>query len=466
MLDVLTGIVYLMAILTVLVVVHEWGHFICARMFKMRVEDFSVFFGKVLVRLGKRGDTEYNIRTVPLGGFVKIAGMEPDDISGGKPILEAIRTGPAGNLEGMDAVLIKLDKDTMAGIDMSNVSDDIRRAVRGAIGTDGRLTSEGIADLDALAHSPRITTDEHKLIEMVRQADNRAADPGLYSNKPIYQRAIAIFGGPFASLLFGYIIFCGIGMTVGLPSGTQTNVVQVFPTLSEKSDVVSPARAAGLNTGDRIVSVDGKPTLDGRVLIDEIYATKGRTVPLGVERGGEKLTLNVSPLPQEVPEYKGDTAVIENGKPKMKTIWRIGVLPTSLRVRTGFLDSIYLGTAYTRGYMSQLGSSIFSKKVKENVGGPIAMGQMATALQKLGFASMVELAAMFSLGLGVMNLLPIPILDGGHLMLLGWEKLRRRKLSPREVYRAQMVGVGMLMLLITFVMYNDIARTIAGKGFQ
>ena len=73
---------------------------------------------------------------------------------------------------------------------------------------------------------------------------------------------------------------------------------------------------------------------------------------------------------------------------------------------------------------------------------------------------------MFSLGLGIMNLLPIPILDGGHLLLLGVEKARRRKLSPREIYRAQIVGLGMLALIVTFVMYNDIARWVAGKAFQ
>jgi regulator of sigma E protease len=79
---------------------------------------------------------------------------------------------------------------------------------------------------------------------------------------------------------------------------------------------------------------------------------------------------------------------------------------------------------------------------------------------------MIDMAAMFSLSLGVMNLLPIPILDGGHLLLLGVEKARRRKLSPREVYRAQIVGLGLLALLVTFVMYNDIARWAAGKAIQ
>src|ERR1700694_379727 len=87
--DLIKGIAYLLVILSVLVVVHEWGHFIVAKFFKMRVEEFSLFFGKVLIRLGVRNGTEYNIRSIPAGGFVRIAGMEADDISGGRPILHA-----------------------------------------------------------------------------------------------------------------------------------------------------------------------------------------------------------------------------------------------------------------------------------------------------------------------------------------------------------------------------------------
>src|SRR5690349_18538278 len=89
--DLVKGILYLLVVLSILVIVHEWGHYIVAKLFKMRVEEFSLFFGPPLIRLGKRGDTEYYIRSIPAGGFVRIAGMEPDDISGGRPILESIR---------------------------------------------------------------------------------------------------------------------------------------------------------------------------------------------------------------------------------------------------------------------------------------------------------------------------------------------------------------------------------------
>src|SRR5688500_13917018 len=204
-LDTLRGIVNLLIILSILVVVHEWGHFIAAKYFKMRVEEFALFFGKVLVRLGKRGDTEYNIRAIPAGGFVRIAGMEADDISGGRPVLEAIRNPQFKDEDALGRVIKELDEETMAGIDASKVTPEFREMLQQSIGAEGKLTENGITDLQALKRSPRINTDEHKLLDIVLQAHSRATDPGLYSQKPIYQRSIVIFAGPLASLAFGYL---------------------------------------------------------------------------------------------------------------------------------------------------------------------------------------------------------------------------------------------------------------------
>src|SRR2546422_945926 len=183
--DLIKGIAYLVVILSVLVVVHEWGHFIVAKFFKMRVEEFSLFFGKVLIRLGVRNGTEYNIRSIPAGGFVRIAGMEADDISGGRPILHAIRSPKPGDARAMDAVIRQLDSDPRAGIDAEKVTPKIRSTLSSTVGPDGTLTASGKQDLEALRSSPRVNEDEQKLIDMLLAADVRANDPGLYSQKPI-----------------------------------------------------------------------------------------------------------------------------------------------------------------------------------------------------------------------------------------------------------------------------------------
>jgi regulator of sigma E protease len=451
----LRGIFNLLIILSVLVVVHEWGHFIAAKAFKMRVEEFALFFGKVLIRLGVRDGTVYNIRAIPAGGFVRIAGMEADDISGGRPILEAIRNPMFNDSSSMDKILKDLEVDSMAGIDTSRVSEDFRKKIQWAIGPDGKLTDEGLADLEALRRSPQINTDEHKLLDIVLQAHSRANDPGLYSQKPIYQRAIVIFAGPLASLLFGYLIFCVMGMTVGMTDERHpTNQIALMQNM--------PAQKAGLKPGDRIIAINGQPTLDGQALVKGINTRPGMPTALTIKRGPSTFQVTVTPRPFEKRDAKGEI-VKENGKTVM--IGRIGVIPIGERRRLGPVESIKQGTLTTIGYARMLVTTIFSRQVKDNIGGPIAMGQIATQHQQFGIAGLLNMAAMFSISLGVMNLLPIPILDGGHLLLLAIEKLRRRKLSPREVYRAQMVGLGILAMLVAFVFYNDIARIVSGKSF-
>lgn len=443
------GIITLLMVLSVLVIVHEWGHYIVAKLFRMRVEEFSLFFGKILVRLGVRDGTEYNIRAWPLGGFVRIAGMEADDISGGRPVLQAIRDHNRSGESEMDRILEQVKSDTMAEIDPGQIGPEMRSMIAASVGPDGLLTEQGRADLMAMTRSPRISTDEHKLIELLLNADSRENDPGLYSKKPVYQRALVIFAGPFMSLFFGYFLFCVMGMTIGLPTDKSTNQIRIAPD-------GGPARDAGLITGDRIVAINGKPTTDGKAMVEKIHASIGVPITLTIERSGNRLVKSITPKPWKYTDEKG----------KERIIGRIGVVPIFQFQRQGPISSVVAGTYHSIAYVRALVSMLFSSKIRENVGGPIAMAQMATVSQRLGLAGVIETAAIFSLSLGIMNLLPIPILDGGHLLLLTIEKVRRRKLSPREMYKAQMVGLGLLALIVCFVMYNDIVRTIYGKSIQ
>lgn len=381
--EVVSGIAYLLVILSLLVIAHELGHFGVARAFKIRVEDFSLFWGPVIWRICKRGDTVYNLRAIPIGGFVRIAGMEADDVSNGDPVADVMRRArEAGEEEG-----------------------------------------------------PAPDPD----------------DPGLFSSRPIYQRALVILAGPVASLIFGYVLFCLVGMTVGLPGGKASTQV---------ADVRrgGPAYRAGLRIGDRIVSIDGVAMRSGEQMVDTIHRSINKELTLRVDRRGERIIAYVKPEPAT-----GDALRTFNNKPT----GLIGITPNFEPKRLGVGQSIRAGTVLTVAYVMQLGS-IFAKPADlgDNLGGPIAMGQMTTVVQRLGIAHLALISAQFSLGLGIMNLLPIPVLDGGHLMLFGFEKLRRRRLSLREVYRVQMVGVAILVSLVVVVMYNDIARTLTGQAMR
>src|SRR5437016_9906095 len=117
--DLIKGIASLLVILSILVIVHEWGHYIVAKLCGMRVEEFALFFGKILVRLGVRNGTEYNIRAIPLGGFVRIAGMDPNDISDGRSVLSAIRNPIFNEPDSMAKVFRELDLEDAEGIDTS-----------------------------------------------------------------------------------------------------------------------------------------------------------------------------------------------------------------------------------------------------------------------------------------------------------------------------------------------------------
>ena len=242
----------------------------------------------------------------------------------------------------------------------------------------------------------------------------------------------------------------------------MTNQVQVFPD--------GPARKAGLRTGDKIAAINGVPTPNGEALSDMIHDNPNKPLDLTVDRGGETLHISATPEAKDLFKYDRKTREVvldAKGKPVKEKQGIIGIMPNPVFVRYAPIKSIVIGTQMTKGYVMALASVLKTTKgIQENVGGPIAMGQQAVALQKLGLPHMVLMAATLSLGLGIMNLLPIPILDGGHLLLLGIEKIRRRRLSPREVYHAQMFGLAMLALLVGFVMFNDLSRTLAGRGFQ
>ncbi len=437
----LISALYFLGVLSVLVIAHEWGHFIAARLCGMRVDDFSLFFGKRLIRLGERNGTEYNIRSIPFGGFVKIAGMEPDDISNGV----SIRTALSKKRKDVKS-LIGLDTKVLEFIDPEKISEQVDEAIYASIGADSRLTPEGIEALKLLAISKTITAEEQKYIEAVLDTVNYVPDPTHYNNKPILQRATVIFAGPFMSLLFGYLLFCGMGVTMGLP--TIDNTIQALG--KDKANKPLPAEKAGLKPNDRIVSVNGTPINDGEQLIELIHNSTEKTpLNLLVKRGESEIPFTVTPY----------VDVIEG-----KSIGRLGFVPGSTWKRYGLVDSLGKGTNMMVAQVVGI-TQIFKKpkEIKDNVGGPIAIAGIIHEGGRRGFNHIVLTAALLSVSLGVINLFPVPILDGGHLLLLAIEGIRRRKLSSNGIYVAQMFGVLVIGMLFVFVMYNDLSRVFGPK---
>ncbi len=453
---------YFIGVLSVLVIAHEWGHFIVAKLCKMRVDDFSLFFGPRLWRIGKFNGTEYNIRSIPLGGFVKIAGMEPEDSMhpSGSIILGANLDSGGFNWEKYDRSLLGLEESTFAEVRFENVSERIVDAIYGAIDDDGRLTASGLENLNSLLLSTGINSDEHAYIQGVINASESATrpDPDSYNQKPLWQRAAVIFAGPMMSLLFGYALFCSMGFTYGLPDPDNHH-----PAVGEVTEG-KPAEAAGLKTGDWIMAVNGKAVdftniyFALRSSVDPFDKTKALPIRLTVQRAGKPMDVVVAPfIKQDVMLDEHDHARKgKDGKEILGAVSQIGITVDSVWTKYGLVKSIREGTSIIKDEVVSVRTSIFSKDVKNNVGGIITIGKVIHENSKQGSNHVLYVAAMLSVSLGIMNLFPIPVLDGGHLMLLLWEGLRRRKLTGREVYGAQMVGLCIIGVLFVLITFNDI----------
>lgn len=338
-------------VLGVLVLVHEWGHFIAAKLCGVRVDVFSIGFGNRLWGV-KRGDTDYRISALPLGGYVRMAGDNPVEE----------RTGAAYE----------------------------------------------------------------------------------FLSRPRWQRFLIAIAGPATNIILTFLIFWGIYVFVGtLPS----RIGEVEPGM--------PAAKAGMQTGDLVVSMDGKPVDTWSALVDGIRNSQGRAIQFVVQRDGKDLPLTVTP--GQLKDSDGQTA------------WMVGVSrPPAKYQRHGLVTAAQDAAGETVYETRQIGSvlvGLFNGKVSvHDLAGPVGIVQLSGEAAKSGPMTLLELTAAISLNLGLLNLLPIPILDGGHVLMLAIEGLLRRELSLTFKERFVQVGLVFLLSVFAFVMYSDILRVIQGHG--
>jgi regulator of sigma E protease len=214
-----------------------------------------------------------------------------------------------------------------------------------------------------------------------------------------------------------------------------------------------PADKAGLQPGDRIVGINGVSIHNGAGMVDLIHNSPGRPLQIKIVRDNVPIDLNITPNADQTEEKV-------NGKIVKKTIGHIGITPDWGWKRYTPAESIRRGTRFIYNNITMTLVTLFSRNVRDNVGGPIAIASQIHHDTKAGPRQVMLTAAFLSVSLGIINLFPIPILDGGHLVLLAVEGIRRRKLSSREVYASQMVGLSIIVVLFVLVMYNDIVRLI------
>jgi regulator of sigma E protease len=356
MLTVIYAIVSALIGVGVLIVIHEFGHFLLAKKTGVGVLTFSVGFGPKLLR--KRvGETEYALSAFPLGGYVKMVGEDPE--------------------------------------------------------------------------------------EEVRQEDLERS----FSHQGIGKRVAIVAAGPLFNLLLAVAVFASIFVFYGVPILT-TRVGGVEPD--------SPAAKAGIQQGDQILAVNGQAIKKWEELSNEIRHSQGKTLNVRLQRGGEELNLAVQPRMREGKNIFGEK--IEN--------WMIGVASEVSMEKSNPVLAIGKGF-YKTGEYSVLTLLALVKMVKgdvspKNLSGPLMIAQMAGQQAQEGLGSFLFFVAILSVNLGVLNLLPIPVLDGGHLFFFLLEWLLGRPVELRHRERAQQVGIFVLILLMVYAFYNDLSRFFEG----
>lgn len=325
-----------------LVLVHELGHFVTAKMVGMRVDEFAIGFGPKIVGIQK-GETLYSIRAIPLGGFNKIAGMDPDE-----------------------------------------------------------------------------------------EKDERA-----YTAKPIWARMLVIIAGSFMNLLLPVVIFFGIYLSVGI--NTPSNEPVLGEVIADKA-----AAQAGLMPGDRILSIDGRSIDSWKDFVAVVQVGDGKILKVEYERDGSKQTANLIPAYDE----QSKRAVI--GVLSGYDTYQPGVFEA---VGLAFQNTWRVTVAMVDGLLQMV-----SGRMAAEIAGPIGVAQMAGEVAQLGLVPLLQFAAFLSINLGIINMLPIPALDGGHFVTLLVEGVRGKPLSARIMQGAQIIGFMLLLALMVFATSKDILR--------
>ncbi|HPX60988.1 MAG TPA: RIP metalloprotease RseP [Deltaproteobacteria bacterium] len=303
-------------------------------------------------------------------------------------------------------------------------------------GSDANHHSTDSKSEQAATETPVVLTEEEK--------------ERSYAQKPPLARIAIVMAGPLSNLLFAWLAFIVLSMT-----GVPTVTTRIGEVIADK-----PAFKAGIRSGDRITGINGKQVSNWQDISATIVSGKGQPVKLDIRRGDQELKLVITPEPlvtQNVYGEKVDGYIIG--------IKSAGEVITEYY---GPVQALAKGTEQTIK-VTELTVMSFVKMVQrvvplDNVGGPIMIVKMAGEQASAGASSLLAFMALLSVNLCILNLLPVPVLDGGHLVFYLWELVFGRPVSERVRERAQQVGMALLLTLMAFAFYNDIARYFVGKG--
>jgi regulator of sigma E protease len=420
-------------VLGVLVFVHELGHFLAAKRVGIRVLKFQLGFNPTIWSF-RHGDTEYGIGAVPLGGYVRMAGESPEENPSGAPDefmsktkwqrFQVLIMGPAMN------VILAVVLTTIVLIHGQEVPAFLDQPpVVGAVADGSPAAQAGIQPGDRIQSIGGRSVDTwEQFLTAVGARPNRTVAISVARDGTSFSRDVT----PVPESDSGF----EIGQIGVLPD--------VHPHLS---GIMSgeAAEHAGLKAGDVVVSIDGKPINFTGQLRDAVVAHPNQTVQFVVLRNGQSLTIPVTLGRQGDGGWLG--ALLGDATKTLKTgPFRAAALSVQQNVQLGGMIFQTIGDLLTR------------KTSPKQLMGPVAIAQLSGESAQLGWVALFTLMATISLNLGILNLLPIPILDGGHILIMGLEGLTRHDFSIRVKEKMLLAGFLVLMMLMVTVIYNDLMR--------
>jgi regulator of sigma E protease len=435
--DILIGLI----VLGIIILVHEWGHFIVARRFGVRVDVFSIGFGPRLFGI-KRGTTDWRFSVLPLGGYVRMAGQDLTDIDSGeqkptgapdelmsKPRWQRALISLAGPAVNLLFPLVVLAAFYMVmGLPSDNALSK-PLVVSGLPSTEMNNPSGlRVGDRVLSINGVKNPTWEQAQIMAVEDAPGTRLKLVVSNDGVTREVDVAASGSPYVRT-FGY---------------------SPIPPVIGEIVLGSPADHAGLHDGDVVQSVDGQKIQFWDQFVDKVRNSDGKTLDLEVDRTGKELAISVTPV-------KGLAGDGQN-------TYQIGMLPhqTLTYQRVGPVQAVKASGIQTAFMVTQtvdvVGKLVSGRVSVKQLQSVVGISRTAGQAVAQGAYAIIGFMALISVNLGILNLLPIPILDGGHIAMLALEGIRRRDFSLAVKERAIQVGLVFLLVLIVYVTYNDVAK--------
>ncbi|MBA2815634.1 sigma E protease regulator RseP [Candidatus Pantoea persica] len=448
MLSILWSFVAFIIALCVLITVHEFGHFWVARRCGVRVERFSIGFGKALWQRRDRQGTEYVIALIPFGGYVKMLDERVESVPAelrhqafnNKAIWQRASIIAAGPIANFIFAVFAYWLVFMHGV--PGVRPVVGEIVSGSVAAEAQIASEmELKAVDGI-ETPDWDAVRMALIGKIGE-ESTVLTVSRFGEEATQQNAVDLHNWQFEPDKEDPVVALGIR-----PRGPQ-----IETTLAEvQAD--SPASVAGLQAGDRIVKVDGQPLTQWQAFVAQVRDNAGKSMALEIDRGGRAVQLILTPEARPGAKAEGFAGVTP----------RVIPLPDAYKTvrQYGAFDAIGEASAKTWQLMkvtvSMLDKLIIGDVKLNNLSGPISIAQGAGLSAEYGMIYYLMFLALISVNLGIINLFPLPVLDGGHLLFLAIEKIKGGPVSERVQDFSYRIGSILLVLLMGLALFNDFSR--------